>query len=241
MTPDRPRFLVVDGLTGSGKSTIIRAVKKWSEACGHKVFDLEAWCLEHQTIPRFEDVAKFDTYFTFEPTKAWTGSAIREEMSRTDQPYSGLELAHAFSLDRLTLYRRLILPARAAGKTIIQDRSFTSSIIYQPVMPNGPTLEQLLALPGNTLALENSPDALIITNLPPEKAKERLEARALENKGVFQELELLRKIHERFQADWFRQLLEKHGTIIHDFDADQPKELMERNAQKFIESILTSC
>jgi thymidylate kinase len=236
-----PKFVVVDGLTGSGKSTILRAIKQWATECGHKIFDLEDWSKTHTAPPSFEEVNDFDVYFTFEPSKTWIGSAIRHEMSRTDDPYSGLELAHAFSLDRLIQYRRLILPALSAGKTVIQDRSVSTSIIYQPAMAGGPTLEELLALPGNAAALQHVPDALILTHVKPETAAARLQARANESKGVFEDLELLRKIAKRFAADWFSQLYHERGTSVHHFNADVSKEQMEADAKKLIEQILSSC
>ncbi len=237
----QPKFVVVDGLTGSGKSTILRAIKQWSSLCGHKIFDLEEWSKTHAEPPSFAEVSDFDVYFTFEPTKTWIGSAIRYELSRTDQPYSGLELAHAFSLDRLVQYRRLILPALLAGKTVIQDRSVSTSIIYQPAMPGGPNLEELLALPGNDLAMQHAPDILVLTHVKPETAQARLQARADESKGVFEDVELLRKIAERFASDWFSRLFHDHGTSVHHFNADVSKEQMENDAKKLIEQILTIC
>lgn len=236
-----PKFVVVDGLTGSGKSTILRAIKQWSLACGHKIFDLEEWSKTHPEPPTFDQIKDFDVYFTFEPTKTWIGSAIRYEMSRTDEPYNGLELAHAFSLDRLVHYKRLVLPALRAGKTVIQDRSVSTSIVYQPAMAGGPTLEELLKLPGNALALEHAPDALILTHVKPETAQARLAARENESKGVFEDVELLRKISERFASDWFSRLYHDHGTAVHHFNADVSREQMENDAQKLIEQILSTC
>lgn len=213
MSTDASAFIVFDGIAGSGKTTVINAVKEWFQKQDAHVFDLASWARDHRDPPTFDDVRDHDVLFTFEPTKQWIGSAIRYEMSRTDQPYSGLELAHAFSLDRLTQYRRLILPAREAGKIIIQDRSVTSSIAYQPIMPDGPKLEELIRLPGNKLAIENAPDGIILTKLAPELVKER-HTRNDDSKGVFEDLELLKQVQERFHSDWFKDLFTSQGTTF---------------------------
>lgn len=237
-----PKFVVVDGLTGSGKSTILRAIKQWSLDCGHKIFDLEEWSKKHYRPPMFDEVADFDVYFTFEPSKSWIGSAIRQEMSRTDQPYSSLELAQAFSLDRLIQYRRLILPALQAGKIVIQDRSVTSSIFIQLSQePRTLAIGDLLALPGNAMAMEHAPDVLVLTHVKPETAAERLQARANESKGVFEDPELLRRMAEVTSSEWFSKLFSDRGTSVHHFNADVSKEQMETDAKKLIEQILSTC
>ena len=236
------KFIVVDGVTGSGKSTILRAIKAWSASCQHKTFDLEEWSQTHHDPPTFDDVKDADVLYTFEPTKTWIGSAIRKELSRTDKPYSAMELAQAFSLDRLLMYKRLILPALEAGKTIVQDRSVTSSIFIQLSQePRTLTIEELLALPGNALALEHAPDILVLTHVKPETAAQRLQARANESKGVFEDPELLRRMAGVISSEWFSKLFADRGTAVHHFDADIPKDEMEQRAQALINHIFTTC
>src|SRR5437879_6314835 len=120
------RFIVIDGIAGSGKSTIADAAAQWAQRQGHRVFRLQEWEKAHGTPPVLADVGEANVVFTYEPTRSWIGAAIRGELSRMDEPYDGLEIAHAFALDRQSLYRRLILPALEAGKTVIQERSVSS-------------------------------------------------------------------------------------------------------------------
>lgn len=217
------RFLIVDGIAGSGKSTLLKHLKEEFRHEGARVFDLKDWCAKHRTIPTFDDAKDADILFTYEPTGSWIGEAIRLEMSQKEHPYSAISLAQAFSLDRLVLYNRLIIPARNAGKPIIQDRSFTSSIVYQTTMENPLSLESLLDLPGNRLALEHPPNHLILTDLDPELAISRASKRKELSKGVFQELELLQKIDSAFKAPWFENLLKDAGIKIHRVSTDQPQ------------------
>jgi len=232
------RFIMVDGIAGSGKSTIAAAIIDWAKNTDQRVFSLKDWYQNHTNPPKFEEISEHDVFVTFEPTRSWVGSAIRFELSQIEQPYEGTALAHAFALDRQIQYRRLIIPALQAGKTIIQDRGVTTSIVYQPIMKNSLTLEQILNLPGNKLALNHAPNHLILTNISPEIAVKRIPGRKEESKGVFAELEMLKKWHQRFHSDWFRELFEKHGTKIHPLDTSLKKEEMILDATKLIEQII---
>lgn len=232
---------MIDGIAGSGKSTLIRAAQAWSRDCGHAVFDLREWTAAHADPPRFEDVSDHDVFYTYEPTRQWIGSAIRFELSRTDRPYSGESLAHAFALDREIMYNRLVLPALAAGKTVIQDRGVCTSIAYQPIMPGGIPLEALLALPGNALALSRAPHHLILTKLDPLVAADRIRGRDEESKGVFADVEFLRRVDERFSSGWYRDLFRAHDTVVHDLPTDGSLEETSARAKTLISTILTSC
>lgn len=230
---------MVDGLTGSGKSTVIRAVQNWAEACGHRVFRLSDW--KEDAPPRFDDVSEYDVFFTYEPTRTWIGRAIRYELSRNDEPYGGEELAHAFSLDRQIMYRRLIIPALQAGKTIIQDRGVSTSLVYQPIMPKSLPIEAVMKLPGNALALNNPPNALVLTRLSAQEAKKRIEQRDDDGKGVFADLALLERLEKRFEEPWLKELFVSRGSNIFELEMSGPLEQTTRNAQQLIDHILSIC
>jgi thymidylate kinase len=233
------RFIMVDGMTGSGKSTVMKAIRDWSHACEHRVFSLNDW--HEATPPSFKDISEHDVYFTYEPTRTWVGQAIRYELSRVDNPYGGKELAHAFALDRQIMYRRLILPALEAGKTVIQDRGVSSSLVYQPVMPDSVALEDVLSLPGNSLAMEHAPDALILTKLSAQTAHERITSRQDDSKGVFADLTFMKQQEERFASSWLQSLFEKHGTSIFELDTSGTLEQSQQRATTLIDHILNTC
>jgi len=237
MEKQKSRFIVFEGIAGSGKSTIIRATKLWLSNQGYRIFDMKKWIEEHNKPPELSNFKNADVLLTFEPTKQWIGAAIRYEMSQTKNPYSGTELAQAFALDRLIQYKRIILPALKAGKTIIQDRSVGTSIAYQPIMPGGCKLEDLIALSGNALAIANAPDHLIITNINPARIQERLN-RDDDSKGVFENIEFMKKTHERYNSDWFENIFKEQGTQIHQFNTDIPIENMGKNAKNLISTLL---
>lgn len=232
---------MIDGIAGSGKSTLLRAADSWAKDCGHKVFDMREWTKEHADPPTFEEVKDYDVFFTYEPTRQWVGTAIRFELSRTDLPYNGESLAHAFALDREIMYKRLIIPALAAGKTVFQDRGVCTSVVYQPIMPGGISLRRLLKLQGNALALRHPPTALIVTDLNPIIAVERIKKRDEESKGVFADLAFLQRVTRRFRSRWFSLLFHRLGTTVHAFSTDVPMNEMIARARQLIESILKTC
>jgi dTMP kinase len=235
MRYDNGQFIVFDGIAGSGKSTLIRAIKAHFQNSGKKIFDLSEWSKNHNEPPHFEEISDFDIYFTFEPTKYWVGSVIRFELSHEN--YSGLSHAHAFSLDRHIQYNRVIIPALIAGKTIIQDRSVSSSIVYQPIMNGGPKIEDLIILPGNNLALEFAPNHIVITNINPQKLVERFK-RDDDSKGLYENIDYLKQVDDRFKSDWFTKLFTDRGTCVHHFNTEIQKEQMEQNIIKLITTIL---
>ncbi len=230
-------FIIIDGIAGSGKSTIIKAVQKNFINSNKKIFKLSDWT--HAEPPKFEDISDFDVYFTYEPTRHWIGAAIRYELSREDDLYGGEELAHAFSLDRQIMYKRLILPALNAGKIIIQDRGISTSLVYQPIMPQSISIETIRNLPGNKLAIKHAPDTLILTKLSAENAFQRIQNRQDELKGVFGQLNFLKKLEKRFSEKWLIETFEKQGTeIVHlDTSSELSKTINETN--KIINKILT--
>jgi thymidylate kinase len=116
------------------------------------------------------------------------------------------------------MYRRLIIPALEAGKTIVQDRGISTSIVYQPIQPNGLPLEAILNLPGNRLSLKHMPQHLILASIPVDQVATRIVTRKDDAKGVFADLELMRRVDTRFREPWFRELFESHGTHIHTLD-----------------------
>jgi thymidylate kinase len=226
------RLTVVDGITGSGKSTILEVAREWAKDASLRIFDLKEWSQSHDAPPEFKDIADYDVYFTFEPTRTWIGSAIRFELSRTDHPYNIREIAQAFAIDRHLMYRRLIVPALEAGKIIIQDRSVTSSLIIQPLLDASLSVEEVASLPGNAFALDHAPNTLILTSVDPETAGARIQSRTDDSKGVYEQLDLLRKEADAFQSDWFHALMTSHGTKIQPIDTSLDIETTRKEAYR---------
>ncbi len=208
-------FIMVDGLDGSGKGTIVTALKEYFEQKNKAVFDLlEFWQMKNE-IPTAQILADYDVIISSEPTHSMIGKVIREEIIQDNgREYSGLSTAHAFSLDREILYKKLIVPALQLGKIIIQERGVITSLVYQPVQHEKLSLMEIINLPGNKLALKFAPQLLIITTIDPDISMKRLDDRHKKDNAIFEKIVFQRKIAERYQSDWLKRLFETHGSKV---------------------------
>jgi len=226
----RSRFVMVDGLDGSGKGIIVNALARWAESKGLKVLDLKEYCQEHKTLPEPEEINEFDAIRSDEPTYSFVGLGIRDEMIKeNNRKYSALSISHAFSLDREILYKRVIIPAMKAGKYLFQERGVISSLVYQPVQERL-QISELMKLPGNRLALENAPGLLIITKAAPETVIRRLQARSKKDDSIFENLNFQRKLEERYNSEWLKSLFERFGSKVVYLDTDEPKTIEDTKA-----------
>lgn len=208
-------LVIVDGIDGSGKGTIVKALADWAKTKGLKVLDLKDYWFKKHTFPEPEEITKFDCLISAEPTFSMVGQAIREEIIKdNNRHYSAWTTAEAFSLDREILYRRVIIPALEQGKIIFQERGVTTSLIYQPIQKEPLSIKKIIKLSGNALAIKYRPDLLIITLVEPTEAIKRLAIRDKKDGTIFEKLTFLEKLNKRFSARWFRQFFEKRGSKL---------------------------
>jgi len=219
------RFVMLDGLDGSGKGVALEGLKEWAVNKGLRVLDLKEFYEDHDYIPEFEEVQDYEVLVSVEPTYAFVGKALRDEIIRKNKRiYTNISSMHAFALDREILYKRLLIPAIKDGKYVFQDRGVVSSIVYQPVQGKRVIpLSQLLRVPGNRVALEHAPGLLIITQVEPEVVMGRLERRSKKDDSVFDTLNFQRKIQERYSSPWLRSLFEGRKCSVVYLDTNPPK------------------
>lgn len=226
-------FVIVDGIDGSGKGTIVNALAEARRACGARIFDLREFAKHEHRLPEPEEIAGYNVLVSAEPTHTWVGQTIRDEIIRDNgRNYGTLSTAEAFALDRLILYRRVLLPARERGIDIIQERGVTSSIVYQSqrlevrsqkleIEIDGVPVEQLCALEGNAQALANPPNLCIIVSTEPARAMQRLRLRsAKQDTAIFEKQPILTALHERYHGSWFRDLLSSRNWRVEYLDAN---------------------
>ena len=195
-----------------------------------KVLDLKSYWKDSDDIPDFESVSEYEVIISAEPTYALVGKGIRQEIiKKNEREYSAHSTAFAFSLDREILYRKLLIPALKAGKLIFQERGITTSLIYQPVQGNI-SMNEILALPGNKLAMQHSPGLVLIPKVTAQTSIVRLKNRSKKDDAIFENLKFQEKIRERFESEWFRTLLENHGSKVEYIENDMltEKEFREK-------------
>jgi len=233
-------FVMVDGMDGSGKGTIVDGLAEWAERKAMKILDVRKYCRDKNNFPTVEEISGADVVVSGEPTYCYVGKAIREELVRTsERRYSAWSLAQAFSLDREILYKRVIIPAVKAGKYVFQERGLTSSLVYQPVQERI-QVSELLKLPGNRLAIQNAPSLLLIAKVSPETVVRRLDSRTKKDYSIFDNLAFQRKLDERYSSEWLRHLFEQHGSEVQYIDTNEPKseEDTKKEAVEIIEKFI---
>lgn len=235
-------FLIVDGIDGSGKGTIVQALVERRRRDGARVFDVRTFTREQGRFPEPEELEGYNMLVTGEPTYAWVGAAIREEIVRANQrDYGARCTAEAFALDRLLHYQRVLLPARARGMDIIAERSVTSTLVYQMAQRTNDalTLEHICALEGNRMALANPPDLLLLLTVDPSRALRRLELRLdKQDDSMFERLTMLEALHTGFRAPPFRTLLQQHRWRVAEVDANGAVEDAVAQAALRVEAAL---
>ncbi|MBS3137840.1 deoxynucleoside kinase [Candidatus Woesearchaeota archaeon] len=235
-------FIMIDGLDGSGKGTVATALREYLLSQNKKVFDMREYWKETNNIPEFEEIKDSDIIISSEPTFSMIGKVIREEIIRDNgRKYSGLTTAHAFSLDREILYRKLIIPALEAGKTVIQERGVITSLVYQPIQLEKITLMDILNLPGNKLTLKYAPTLLVITKVDPLVVIQRLKQRQdKKDHAIFETLDFQRKLAERYESTWLKQLFESKGSKVVYLDTNAPATV-EDTREKAVNLFKTFC
>jgi dTMP kinase len=192
MTP-RGRFIVLEGIDGSGTTT---QSKRLAEE------------LERRGAPAL---------WTCEPTAGPVGKLIRQALQRrltaedgaTPRSLSWSALALLFAADRIDHVDAVVEPALAQGRTVIRDRYVLSSLAYQSVTsPEGEAaVPWIRAL--NARAIR--PDLTIVLDVPEDVAAER---RAL--RGGPPELFEIRDVQRRLAEAYARaEELVPEDRVVH--------------------------
>lgn len=138
-------YIVFEGGEGSGKSTVWKALQK--------------------SFP--------DAVFVREPGGTPLGEEIRKTiLSKEHTPISN---AYLFAAARAELISSIVKPALEAGKLVISDRSYVSSMVYQGIV-GGLTAEKVLNINKDALQ-ECIPDAVVVFDVSPETSYARTHKR----------------------------------------------------------------
>ncbi len=166
----RGRFIVFEGIDGSGKSTVSRRV------AGH-------------LAERGEDV-----HWTMEPTDTAAGRAVRAAIEGRHEPVSTTLL---FVADRIQ-HAHALESRLADGQTVVCDRYLHSTLAYQGVTlagrPDVPDPTAWLRDLHAHVALR--PDRVVLLDLPAEAALARAEARGATD--PFEKVDFLERVRAAY-------------------------------------------
>ena len=186
------KFIVFEGLDGTGKTTQIKRLARYLEERGEKVF------------------------VTAEPTEYPSGKLIRRVLSG-EVPSTPWSTAALFLADRI---RHCADPLDgiakhlAAGETVITDRYYFSTFAYQGCETD---LRWTVDMHYNCPQLLR-PDLVLFLTMPPEKCMERITAnRPAEAIEIYENTAALTKISAQFDRI-FDLLREKEHVVYIDAD-----------------------
>lgn len=199
----RARYLVFDGLDGSGKGAQLSLLEQRLEKIG----------LKRKVV------------FTREPGGTEFAELIRnlvlDPLARKSTPFNNMLL---FFAAREDLLHKLVIPALRAGHAVISDRGDSSTFAFQLY---GEEHRQMLKsfefLRDEVFGLpelrSSGPDLYIFFDLPPEVAYERRKADARERTHFdLQPVEYHERVRKGFQE--FKRLFRKGRRVI--VDANRP-------------------
>ena len=166
----RGSFLVLEGIDGSGKSTQLQRLAAALEAAGHAVLA------------------------TREPSDGAIGRRIRE-MARSGETLPPEQELEWFMEDRAEHVREVIQPALAAGRTVLCDRYYLSTVAYQGA--RGLDWEAILA---ESEARFPRPDLALILEIDAASGLARTRLRGGAADPAFENLEFLERVAAIFAA-----------------------------------------
>lgn len=153
-------YICLEGIDGSGKSTQITLLEKWLNDIGQEVLQVR------------------------EPTQSDVGVLLRKMLASSQATEENVQrtLALLFAADRTVLMKE-IEEAKSAGKVVISDRCFYSSMVYQN------DVEWISQI--NKYA--KRPDITILLDLETETALKRCEGN-----DHFENIDFLKNVRDKY-------------------------------------------
>jgi len=206
-------FVTFEGTEGSGKSTQIRLLEQRLGALGRVVLTLR------------------------EPGGTPIGEEIRHTLKHSEAnaamfPETELLLMNA---SRAQLVREVIRPALCAGKVVLCDRFFDSTIAYQ-IFGRGLDATQVQRVIDFAVG-ETRPHLTLLLRVPLEVSEQRRTARAGSSTGRdrFEEegREFFRRVEQGYDA-----IASNTDTRVRTIDATGPIEQVHDEIWRWVESLL---
>jgi dTMP kinase len=198
VTRDKSRglFICIEGIDGSGKTTAARRVVKALIEKG------------------------YDAVYTAEPSKGVYGNILKKSILQGTKRFPKALEAVLFTVDRLDHIEKEIRPQLEAGRIVVCDRYYYSSIAYQGTSKS----MQKWVKEINKHAIK--PDLAIYIDVPPEVMVDRIKRK----KSVMETLETQKSVRKAY----LKQVREGQLEII---EGNVPKNEV---AQAIIRKVLGS-
>ncbi|MBI4410191.1 MAG: dTMP kinase [Gemmatimonadetes bacterium] len=192
------RFIVLEGLDGSGQTTQAQLLVKW-----------------------LQDKRNQPAYYTKEPTDGPVGAMLKLALShrltspgdkKDHRPIDPITMALWFAADRADHLYNEIIPKLRDGVTVVADRFYLSSLAYQSI-----TLDYSWIREINRDALR--PDLTVFLDVPPRICVKRMQTQRW-HVELYEDLSTLEKVGKNYH-ECIRQL-QVNGERIELVDGNKP-------------------
>jgi dTMP kinase len=202
--PSRGVLVALEGIDGTGKSTQVERLTAIFRQQGYDVLPLH------------------------EPTDSPWGRRLRQAMQGRRRLLSPAQELDLFLQDRRYDVAAHIRPALAAGKLVLLDRYYFSTMAYQGALGLDPE-----EIRRQNEAFAPVPDLVIVLLLDPAQALARIRRARGYTDEVFEREDYLQRVDENFRT--------LQGPRIHRIAADQPMDVVTATLQQKIQDILDMC
>lgn len=166
------RFVVLEGIDGTGKTTLCAALERRLRAAGREVVR------------------------SFEPTRSTPhGLRLRELAASGREGVTVEEEVDLFVADRTEHLARVIRPALDAGRIVLVDRYFYSTMAYQ-----GARGADVAAIRRRHAAFAPEPDLLVLLELDVDEALRRITEKRGSTPDAFEGRDYLSRVKAIFAA-----------------------------------------
>ena len=199
------KFIVVEGSEGVGKSSQIKII--------------EQYLIDN----------KIDYILTREPGGTSFGESIRDIILKDDNNTEELTDSLLFYASRYENYKKIILPALDAGKTVVCDRYHYSTLVYQGIVGNNSSVKAIHEI--FDAIYSKMIDHIIYLYTTPKESFKRISKRSVTDKFESRGLSYLEDLSNAYELVFSGM---KNLTKI---DTSKDKDITKDNLIKSLDKI----
>ena len=199
------KFIVVEGSEGVGKSSQIKII--------------ERYLIDN----------KIDYILTREPGGTSLGESIRDIILNDDNNTEELTDSLLFYASRYENYKKIILPALDAGKTVVCDRYHYSTLVYQGIVGNNSSVKAIHEI--FDAIYSKMIDHIIYLYTTPKESFKRISKRSVTDKFESRGLRYLEDLSNAYE------LVFNGMKNITKIDTSEDKDITKDNLIKSLDKI----
>ena len=199
------KFIVVEGSEGVGKSSQIKII--------------ERYLIDN----------KIDYILTREPGGTSFGESIRDIILNDDNNTEELTDSLLFYASRYENYKKIILPALDAGKTVVCDRYHYSTLVYQGIVGNNSSVKAIHEI--FDAIYSKMIDHIIYLYTTPRESFKRISKRSVTDKFESRGLSYLEDLSNAYE------LVFNGMKNITKIDTSEDKDITKDNLIKSLDKI----